>query len=432
MYDPKDSCLLESAIAKYEELVNSPYLYELTHFSVCSSHSSCPYIGFLKVQGFPASTTFGTFSYVLNALASLNITIGYYLQVSAGQLFIYIGIKGQEYDQTGLEILNNGLLQTFPDIQITMLSPEENIQLLDELFHSYEYTSLATISVVPDAPTTSILTTFNKLMGMAEDYVLFLLATPVSRCTINFILSELMSLYDTLSGFIQRNHSTAKSLSKNSSHTIIQTTTETNGNSSTETNSSGNANNMSQYTNITPSTSLPLPNNRSLGISVLCNKGSGCASNESYSMANGCTNSESFSYCTHCLHATNRTDNTSLSFTIQNKYVMDAIARLNVLISRYNTLLSLPTFQFGAYFLAPKLATTTRGAYTYLGSTNASSNISPMVVNLWDTSSKHVEDLLMALQNFHQPTFKACSTDECVSSTTFISGIELTNTLYFT
>ena len=139
MYDPKDSCLLESAIAKYEELVNSPFLYELTHFPVCSSNPSCPYIGFLKVQGFPASTTFGTFSYVLNALASLNITIGYYLQVSAGQLFIYIGIKEQEYDQTGLDILNNGLLQTFLGIQITMLSPKENIQLLDELFHSYSF-----------------------------------------------------------------------------------------------------------------------------------------------------------------------------------------------------------------------------------------------------------------------------------------------------
>ena len=432
MYDPKDSCLLESAIAKYEELVNSPYLYELTHFPVCSSNASCPSIGFIKIQGFPTSTTFGTFSYVLNALASLNITIGYCLQVSGGQLFIYMGIKGQEYDQTGLDILNNGLLQTFPDIQITTLSPEENIQLLDQLFHSYEYTSLATISVVPDAPTTPILTTFNKLMGTSEDYVLFLLATPVSRCTINLILSELISLYDTLSGFIQRNHVTAKGLSKNSSNTIIQTTTETNGNSTTETNSSGNANNRSQYTNITPSTSLPLPNNRSLGISILCNKSSGCASNEGYSMANGCTNSKAVSYCTNYLHATNRTDNTSLSFAIQNKYVIDAIARLNVLISRYNTLLSLPTFQFGAYFLAPKLATTTRGAYTYLGSTNASPNISPMVVNLWDTCSEHVKDLLMALQNFDQPTFKSCSTDECVFSTTFISGIELTNTLYFT
>ena len=432
MYDPRDTCLLDEALARYEELVNSPYLYELTHFPVCPSTPTSSCIGFIQIEGFPTSTTYGTFSYVLNALASLNITIGYSLQVIKEQLFIYIGIKGQQYYDAALELLRTGLTQTFPGIQITQLTAEQSCQLLEQLFNPSQYCSVGTISVIPDTPSKPILTTFDTLMGKTSDYVLFLLVNPVSPCNIRLILNELISLYDIFSGFTQGNHGMTTGLSKNTSTTIVRTTTETNGTSSTETHSSGDANNASAYTNITPSTSLPLPDNRALNISILCNKTNGHSYTTGLSMANGCTASEAISQAAHNQRATNHTNNESLTVVIQNKYVIDAIARLNTLISRYTNLLSLPAFEFGAYLLAPKLATTTRGAYTYLGSSNASPTISPMVVNLWDACHSDFYNVLKTLQNFNQPTFKSCLAEECVSSTTIISGIEFTNTLYFT
>lgn len=152
MYDPRDTCLLDEALARYEELVNSPYLYELTHFPVCPSTPTSSCIGFIQIEGFPTSTTYGTFSYVLNALASLNITIGYSLQVIKEQLFIYIGIKGQQYYDAALELLRTGLTQTFPGIQITQLTAEQSCQLLEQLFNPSQYCSVGTISVIPDTP----------------------------------------------------------------------------------------------------------------------------------------------------------------------------------------------------------------------------------------------------------------------------------------
>lgn len=433
MFDPRDTCLLDDALARFDELVNAPCLHELTHFPVSPSETPPACLGFIQIEGFPVTDTFKAFSFVLNALESLQIAIGYVIQVRNEQLSIYIGIKGDEFFCVALEILRNGLIQTFPGIQLHELTPEESCELIDQLFSPCKHNSLATISVIPNTSTTTpILTSFNNLMGRNEDFVLFLLATPVSLCHIRSILNELICLFNILSGFSQGNHTASKGLNKNGSTTVTRSNTETNGRSCTDTNTSGSSHNSSQYKNITSSTSLSLANNKSLGVSLLCNDSCGHATNTSRASAEGITNSEAIACSNSRLTATNLTENEAIVFSIQNKCVVDALATLNLLITRYTNLLTLPAFEFGAYLIAPCLSTTVRGAYTYLGvADDPSSTIGPTVVNVWDHCNSSFCTILKELQCFNQPFFESCSSKDCLSSTTIISGLEFISTLYF-
>ncbi len=433
MFDSRDTCLLDDALARFDELVNSPCLLELTHFPVSPSNAPSDCISFIQIEGFPTTDTSKAFSFVLNALESLQITIGFVIQVSNEQLSIYIGIKGDEHFCVALELLRNGLTQTFPSIQIHELTPEENCHLLELLFSPCIHSSLATISVIPNTSTiTPILTSFNNLMGKNENFVLFLLATPVSPSHIRSILNELICLFNILSGFTQGNHTAAKGLNKNRSTTVTHSNTETNGRSCTDTDTSGSSHNSSQYKNITSSTSLSLANNKNLGVSLLCNNSIGHASNTSCASAEGVTTSEAIGCSTSRLTATSLTENEAISFTIQNKCVIDALASLNLLITRYTNLLTLPAFEFGAYLIAPCLSTTVRGAYTYLGvANNPSSTLGPTAVNLWGNCNSGFCSILEELQHFNHPFFNLSHSEECITSTTIISGLELVSTLYF-
>lgn len=432
MFDCRDICLLDDAFARFEQLVNSPYLYELTGLPICSSMKCSASISFIKIESIPSTQTYKTFSYVLSALASLKITIGYVMEMHDQQLSIYIGIEGGNYHATALTLLENGLTQTFPGIQFSTLTPEENAQLLKTLFTPSNYHSLATISVIPNASATPpILSSFHELMGTTEDFVLFLLATPVSAAHVQLILNELIYLSNILSSFTQGTHSATRGLSKNASTTIARSNTETNSKSNTETNTSGSSHNSAQYSNLSSSTSVSLANNKSVGFSLLCNKASGCTSNDGLSCAEGFTKSEACSYSNSQLTATNVTENEAITFSAQNKHVIDAIASLNLLITRYTSLLRLPAFEFGAYLLAPCLSTVARGAYTYLGTAdNTASTIGPSAVNLWDDPDS-LCSILGELQHFKQPYFKLCPSEECAPSTTIINSLELINTLYF-
>lgn len=432
MFDCRDRCLLDDALTKFEQLANSPYLYELTHFPICSSvkHSSC--ISFIQIKGFPSTEVYKTFSYVLNALNSLKTAIGYVLQVHHEQLSIYIGIEGTGYHPSAFKTLQKGLTQTFNGIEFRELTSEENAYLLQTLFTPSDYIALSAISVIPNADAKPpILSSFNELMGKTEDFVLFLLATPMQNSHLQLILKELIYLSNVLSSFTQGTHSATRGLSKNASTTITRSNTETNSKSATETNTSGSSHNSAQYSNLSSSTSVSLANNKSVGFSLLCNKASGFTSNNGLSCAEGLTRSDASSYSNSQLTATNVTENEAITFSAQNKHVIDAIAYLNSLIARYTTLLRSPPFEFGAYLFAPCISTVARGAYTYLGSANnTSSTIGPSVVNLWDDPNS-LCCLLEELRCFKHPYFKLCPSEECIPSTTIINSLELINTLYF-
>ena len=432
MFDCRDKCLLDDALSKFNQLVNSPYLYELTHFPICSSVNPSSCISFIQIKGFPSTQIYKTFSYILNALNSLKTAIGYVLQVHDEQLSIYTGIEGTGYHPSAFKMLQKGLTQTFNGIELYELTPKENACLLETLFKPNHYIAFSAISVIPNADSTPpILSSFNELMGTTEDFVLFLLATPMQTAHLQLILNELIDLSNVLSSFTQGTHSATRGLSKNASTTITRSNTETNSKSATETNTSGSSRNSAQYSNLSSSTAVSLENNKSVGFSLLCNKASGFTSNNGLSCAEGLTRSDASSYSNSQLSATNVTENEAITFSAQNKQVIDAIAHLNLLITRYTNLLRLPTFEFGAYLFAPCISTVARGAYTYLGTAHhTTSTLGPSVVNLWDDADS-LCCLLQELQCFKHPYFKLCPSEECLPSTTIINSLEFINTLYF-
>ncbi len=435
MEDPRSNHLLLDALCQHKNLVLKDYLNSLKDFCVCPP-PTCPHIlSLFKIQVLPSSTTSFFFTFVLNALGNLKDVFGYILQSSSQGIQFYIGLKSMTSDSlTSLQLLKNGLTNTFPSIQFCELSPKESSQLLKEWFNPLTLEALSCSIVIPDNTTSTNTPINQKLLDLLkqEEFLALFLAIPFNSCEIKCLIKELQDLFQTLSSFSQ----TAFTFSHNQSTTISLTrsnsTAKAKGSSRTCTKGLSKAHNVSSYSLTTPSTSLPLTSSRSINISMCRNQAQGCSHTDNDSLAENESENNTLTTGTTHQKNTQNTKNEGIAFTNQNKIVSDALAKINALISRLMAVSEGPMFCFSSYFLSSCKATSLQAAYTYTGlAKDTIANVQDSFVITWTKEDACFPILLETLESFSPLYFNAphCSTP--ITSSTLITSLELLNSFYF-
>lgn len=430
MYDVRDIQLLQETLVRYEHLINRPSLRELSSFCVLEPCSCNAPIQLIKIDTWPASDTPANFQFIFNALAAIKEVVGYLLSCNQSSQCIYVGIKG---DCTyALNLLQEGLLTSFPNIEFQVLSNSSHI--LTTFFNPCLYPQLACVTVIPNTPlTTSLLTTFTNIMGSTSTYNFFFLACPYARCDLLNHLDELCEIYYILSTFNQTNINESNALAKNSASSRLHCETQTHGTSHTETNGSSMTHSNANYANAGISTGVPIPalNNQNLNFSYLLNKACSDIHGHTDSLANGNTFNHANAHTTSRVSGENQTNNHSMSYSLQNKCVQNALTTLSNIIIRIESLLKTTAFEYSAYFFSPSPETSTRAAYSFIGlAPDSSTYLGPSIVNLLDCSSPDYNLIFDNLAHFNVPRFYDSTTDQTLSPTSFIQSLELVNSFY--
>ncbi len=421
---------LPSLLKEVDTLCDMKYMYELTALNNPLLESLTSNIGFIEIHSFPTSDIWESFSYIINSLCTLNSTLGYIFTAEKGEPIIYIGISSSSYLNESINTVYEGLINMFPGITPYILTPMENNYLLNKVF-STNNNSISSISCIPKISDIPILNTFSKLMGCNSEFYLFLLATPCPYKDISARLNKLRFLVSELSQFSIENRACSSSVSKSSSATSSNSLTCTTGHSLSDNNTCGSALNFAEYTNLTPTTSIPLLENRNMNISLLANKGKGTSNNASHTDIKVCSDSDSKTNSSNDQSSTNRSEGSKLNFVFQNKVVASAIDRIDALITRYQSLTSYSSMYFSAYALSPNISTTTRSGNIYLGCAHTSSTTLPTHINMWTDESPGFDYILGSLRDFKYPSFTLNNGFGPINSSHIISTSELMSTLYF-
>ncbi len=426
---------LTSALKQFDFLINRDYLRKLNHFTLspCVNHKDCLLL--FKINTLTLPTTYTFFTYVLNALASLETTIAFILTQHKGILHFYIGLKISTVPNISAEILMQGFASTFSPNELTSLDQKESELLLKQLFSPNNSTALTSAIIVPNntSPTnTPLLKNFSSLFTH-EDYTALFLATPAPPCHLQKHTEDLIQLFNTLSQFSQANHNLFKGIAHNTCCTLTNNRTDTCGDSCTLTDSSNCGASTAAYTNLSPSTAVPLGNSsRSINVSMTFNHATGNNETNSTSVAKGNNNSHSQGDSESNLDGTNVTDNKTLIYTKQNKAVSDALTELTALITRFSNTGSNTFFYFNAFFLAPLMSTTIRAGYTYAGlATDSNPSLEPVFINTWSHCDADYTSLLSQLQCLHLPYFNLPHSSKTIRACSTITSTELLNTFCF-
>ncbi len=426
---------LQALLAECNSLCDMSYIYDMHTLNNCLFKPDNSHIGFIKIYKFPESDSWHSFCYILNSLCTLGATMGYILTIEDDDPIIYIGISSNLYLNECLDILYNGLINMFYNINPSILTREQCDTLLSKIF-SPNIKAVSSVSTIPGDSSQPILNNFIDMMGCKNEFYLLLLATPCSYNNITNLMSSLRDLSSNLTSLSIENRSFVNTITKSSSAGSSNSFTSTNGHSNASTQSYGSAINYAEYTNITPSTSLPICDKNNLNLSLLSNKGRGNNNNCSNSCTNGCSDSDSNTKGCNDQSSTNRTETTKLSFITENKNIISSIDRINLVINRLQTLTSYSSFHFCAYVLSPKVFSTAMASNIYLGCSNPAAHILPVHTNMWTSESTAFEYMMTSLKQFKHPNFtlnsyyKYASTME-VSPTHVVSSYELMNSLYF-
>lgn len=427
MQDVRDMQLLQETLARYNFLINRPFLQELMCAPVCPPCMTDSVIRLIMIKALPSSHTTSTFEFILNALASLEQSIGYLLDFSTRTF--YIGLRGD--CSFALSMLQNGLMASFPGIE--MMEVCKSSEVLGGFFNPARYTQLAAVTVIPNSLlATALMTSFTTLMGNTP-YMAFFLASPFSYNELLDYHAELCETYGLLSTFSQANANRSTGLSKNSATTIVQGDTITRSNSSTQTIGTNSTKSTAGYTNSTISSTgaVPALNNQNATLTYLLNKAKGFNEGNSSSNAEGNTYSRACINNTSRLSAENRTSNESIGFSIQNKCVQNALSNLSNIIDRIDTLLQSFSFEYSAYFFSAAPEAAVRAAYSFLGlAPNNNTYLGASAVNLFNPEQPNYETIYNSLIQFEHPKFILPNSSNPVTNTTFISGSELLNSFY--
>ena len=392
---------LSSALKQYNYFVQKDYLNNLNCATLCHCTDEQDSILLFKINKFSASTTSNFFTYVFNALATLTTTIGFILENTNGTLNFYVGLDVADSTTISSEIFVQGFLATFPDSEITSFSQQDSKNLLSDLLDPDNFSAITSTIVIPNNTDSTISPILQHLTALltSENYVALFLANPMGLCENEDLLDTLTCLFNTLSQF-QHNCSHGSS--------------------------------AAAYTNISPSTSVPLGDScRTVNISTTFNHAASTNQGTSHATANCNTNGCSEGNSESKMDATNLTDNTTIIYSKQNKIAMDALARLTALIARLTANSNNPLFSFSAFFLAPLTSTSIRAGYTYAGlAKDPTLNLEPAFVTTWSSNHAIYLPLLNNLKHFHIPHFNLPCLSKSFKACTPITSTELLNTFY--
>lgn len=412
MYDTRDMQLLDEALARYHLLINRPYLYQLSCFSIPPLAPCTLPIALLQLVPFPSSPSPQYFTFILNALHGLHQTIGLIICSSPQGLTAYIGLKGDSCCSDALELLKSGIHQIFPET--TLLEVSDPYARLAQLFAptNYEMVSSATV-LLPDLATisapNSFMNTFIQLNGPSQPYLSIFLASSFKRELVISSLQELYQLYHTLSLFDQASYNVSENVAKNSSQTIAQGTNDSDGTTHNLTEGTSKSCNRGTYANVSGSAPLLYGDNKSISVSLLQNKAQATVDAENHSQSEGTSRTSSQSYTQTRLSATNRVHNHAINFSQEQKEVKTALSKIDDQITRLQSLLDTSCFAFDAYFLSSSREMSLRASYNFSGLCNTL--ISPdtphavHAINSWPAASSYYPCLLNHLQVLDAPMF---------------------------
>ncbi len=426
---------LQSLLTEFDTICSMSYIYDMHNLDSHLYKPDNSQIGFIKINKFPKCDIWHSFCHILNTLGTLDSTMGYIFTVEDTEPIIYIGISSSLYLNECIDTIYNGLINMFYNIKPSILTTEESNILLTKVFSS-NINSLSCISTIPGDNPQPILNNFIDMMGSKNEFYLLLLANPCSYSDITNWISKLRCLSSNLTSFSVENRSFVNTITKGSSAGSSNSFTSTNGHSKASTDSCGAATNFAEYTNLSPSTSIPICDKNNVNLGLLLNKGKGHNNNSSNSCTNGCSDSDSKTKGCTDQSSTNHTETTKLGFIFENKNIISSIELIDQVIVRLQTLTSYSSIHFCAYVLSPKISTTAMASNIYLGCSNPPVHVLPIHANMYTSDCIQYEYILDSLRQFKHPNFtlnygSKYSTNINVPPTHIISTYELMNTLYF-
>lgn len=426
---------LPSILTECDTFCNMSYIYEMHNLDCCLCKPTNSEIGFIKISKFPECDIWHSFSYILNSLCTLGSALGYIFTIEDDKPIIYIGISSNLYLHECIDIIYNGLSNMFSNINPTILTPEQSTTLLSKVF-STNMNAISSVSTIPGDTQRPILNNFSDIMPYKDEFYLLLLATPCAYTDIVDWLTKLRLLSSTLTNFSIEERAFVNTITRGSSAGSSTSLTSTNGRSNSSTENCGSAVNYAEYTNLSPSTSLPICEKNNVNLSLVANQGKGHNSNTGTSCTKGCSDSDAKTKGCNDQSSTNHTETTRLGFIFKNKNIIDAIDKIDKLIIRLQDLTSYSSMNFCAYVLSPNVSITATASNVYLGCSNPPSIPVPIHTNMWTSDSVEFGPVLDSLSQFTHPHFtfnygsKPYESTE-VTSSHIISTYELMNSLYF-
>ena len=461
MYETRDVNLMQDTLSYYNFLILNPHLHKLSELSPMELKSCNAPIQVLHIQSLSDNPNYIHFSYILNALSSLQQTIGYLLISNSNSFSIYILIKGN--CPFALSLLENGLRQSFPGSIITPI--DQPNEFLSNLFNPSCYSCLTSALTVPNATyETLLLKDFTRLISQKSEYVAFFLAEPIHKTDLCCSLNQFYTMYNTLSNFSLTNYTYYKSDSKSNSNSCAECNTNTSGTSNTNTSGKSHMCSRNSYTNLSVSTPITLithksttnqlisstsnnlattkeksnvdtcsSNNafRNLNTTLLFNKAKGTSNTTTSSNAYAQTCNESQANTSTCSHSSTNTFYQAHNFASPNRYVQDAIESLAIAISRYKLLSQNQTYNFSSYFFSSSSEMSYNTAYTYLGLAQSSYTLSPNVVNSWFSHNAYYPLIFDHLRKLCSPSFYVPDSKYQLNNSIPILSTELINTIYY-
>ena len=284
---------LSSALKQYNYFVQKDYLNNLNCATLCHCTDEQDSILLFKINKFSASTTSNFFTYVFNALATLTTTIGFILENTNGTLNFYVGLDVADSTTISSEIFVQGFLATFPDSEITSFSQQDSKNLLSDLLDPDNFSAITSTIVIPNNTDSTISPILQHLTALltSENYVALFLANPMGLCENEDLLDTLTCLFNTLSQFQQANLNCFKGVAHNKSCTLATNQSSSCSKSCTNTDNCSHGSSAAAYTNISPSTSVPLGDScRTVNISTTFNHAASTNQGTSHATANCNTN----------------------------------------------------------------------------------------------------------------------------------------------
>lgn len=413
---------LESALCLSNDLINKDYLNHLDELPIICPVPLTGTIKFLKILSFKLDTDItllNYFAFVLDALHSLGISFSYILRVTTTAITPYFAISYTYHSSAALKILEEGLLKTYPDIQIEWLHTPD--------FDWYGITSISSVALIPkENNISSMVSSLDPLISLmkGEEYLIMFLATSISRDTYKCELSKLQSLYTTLYPFKDRSYSDAHHCHHTTTDSTTFTHTDTEGTTHTTSTgtSTGNTTSHSVGDNISLNyrASDTLTFNSSINHNDVCTQNLGSSDNASDA------NSNQLSHTKSVVDTDTRLtiDSSTIGYRLINSRITTLLSLADTELARYAATINLSVFNFSTYFLSRSVSTSVRAASTYSGLI-ADTTIYPNFINTWTLSNDSFSYLLGYLSHIQVPMFCNPSDNLPVSSGLDITSKEL-------
>ncbi|MGL4343593.1 MAG: hypothetical protein ACRCTE_00195, partial [Cellulosilyticaceae bacterium] len=361
---------------------------------------------------------------LLSALYYLNISFGYLFEIGPSSVSTFLALRLECDYKNILDSIILALKPLYPTI--TPIFPPR-IPLLNQ-----EIGGVTSVTFIPSSKQSSpsvLPTLMSNLAGLT--YSILFLSEPVDSCIYLKKRRQLWDLYSEMLPLREQNHSytdtdsstKSKNGSKSDSHTNTKTSTDTNNCSNSSTTSEVTSSNF----NVSPKLceKATLSQNRSTSATGTQ------TNNASDSTSNTCTTQEVCSSSLGDSDSCTTTHSHTHGTRQFNRSIDRQLTRIDALMDVIDQNVSVPVFNFSAYFLAPCIATSVTAASTYTSLIQPTLSLTgSLYTNLWHNDCYCIPTLQKYLSTLHHPVFCPCQSYDAVTPTLIINQYSLNSLLF--